>query len=154
MGVIEVIGGVILLVAAVIVIVSAMLQEGKQGALNALAGSNESSYLGKNKNRSFQATLVRVTKYFGIVFMVVTLAVYFISLSVMAIGRGGLQAAKGRAPRRKWPCLQGAACCRCAGACFCSGSKAIKGNGQTNARLTVPFPSASFVLGGRNKARR
>ena len=38
MGVIEVIGGVILLVAAVIVIVSAMLQEGKQGALNALAG--------------------------------------------------------------------------------------------------------------------
>ena len=75
MGVIEVIGGIILLVAAVIVIVSAMLQEGKQGALNALAGSNESSYLGKNKNRSFQATLVRVTKYFGIVFMVVTLAV-------------------------------------------------------------------------------
>ena len=82
MGVIEVIGGVILLVAAVIGIVSAMLQEGKQGALNALAGSNESSYLGKNKNRSFQATLVRVTKYFGIVFMVVTLAVYFISAAL------------------------------------------------------------------------
>ena len=82
MGVIEVIGGVILLVAAVIVIVSTMLQEGKQGALNALAGSNESSYIGKNKNRSFQATLVRVTKYFGVVFMVVTLAVYFISAAL------------------------------------------------------------------------
>ena len=50
--------------------------------MNALAGSNESSYLGKNKNRSFQATLVRVTKYFGIVFMVVTLAVYFISAAL------------------------------------------------------------------------
>ena len=79
---VQLIGGIILLVAAVIVIVSAMLQEGKQGALHALAGSNESSYLGKNKNRSFQATLVRVTKYFGIVFMVVTLAVYFISAAL------------------------------------------------------------------------
>lgn len=47
--------------------------------MNALSGANESSYLGKNKSRTLQATMVRVTKYAGIAFVVVTLAVYFIS---------------------------------------------------------------------------
>ena len=59
-----------------------MFQEGKGNGLNALAGSNESSYLGKNKNRSMQATMVRVTKYTGIAFVVITLAVYLISYAM------------------------------------------------------------------------
>lgn len=79
MNAIEIIGGIIILVCAVLITLMVMFQEGKGGGLNALSGSNESSYLGKNKNRSLQATLVRSTKYIGIVFVVVTLAVYFIS---------------------------------------------------------------------------
>ena len=82
MSVIEIIGGIIILIASVIITVSVMMQEGKGNGLNALAGSNESSYLGKNKSRTMQATLVRTTKYVGIVFVVVTLAVYFISAAL------------------------------------------------------------------------
>ena len=79
MNAIEIVGGVIILVAAVIIIVTVMMQEGKNNGLNAVSGGGgESSYLGRNKNRSMQATLARVTKYTSIVFVVVTLAVYFI----------------------------------------------------------------------------
>ena len=80
----EIVGGVIILIASVIIVVTVMMQEGKNNGLNALSGGGgESSYLGKNKNRSMQATLARVTKVTGIVFVVVTLAVYFI-VSAMA----------------------------------------------------------------------
>ena len=82
MSAIEIIGGVIILIAAIVITITVMAQEGKGNGLNALAGSNESSYLGKNKNRSMQATLVRVTKYTTILFVAVTLAVYFISAAM------------------------------------------------------------------------
>lgn len=83
MSVIEIIGGVVILLAAVVITVTVMMQEGKNSGMGALAGgSNESSYLGKNKNRSRQATMVRITKYTGITFVVVTLAVYFISAAM------------------------------------------------------------------------
>ena len=80
MSAIEIIGGIVILVAAIIIVVSVMMQEGKNNGLNALSGGGgESSYLGRNKNRSMQATLGRITKYTSIVFVVVTLAVYFIA---------------------------------------------------------------------------
>ncbi|MEM1485394.1 preprotein translocase subunit SecG [Oscillospiraceae bacterium PP1C4] len=79
MSIIEIIGGIIILICAVIIVVAVMMQEGKGGGLNALSGSNESSYLGKNKSRTLQATLTRITKYAGITFVIVTLAVYVIS---------------------------------------------------------------------------
>ena len=79
MSVIEIVGGIIIMLCAVVIVVAVLLQEGKGGGMNALSGANESSYLGKNKSRTLQATMVRVTKYAGIAFVVVTLAVYFIS---------------------------------------------------------------------------
>lgn len=82
MSVFEIIGGVIILICAVIIVITVMAQEGKGGAMNALSGSNESSYLGKNKNRSLQATMVRITKYTGIVFVLVTLAVYLVAAAM------------------------------------------------------------------------
>ena len=82
MSVFEIIGGIIILVCAVVIVISVMFQEGKGNGLNALSGSNESSYLGRNKNRTLQATMVRVTKMCGWVFMLVTLLVYFISAKV------------------------------------------------------------------------
>ena len=74
MSVIEIIGGIIIMLCAVVIVVAVLFQEGKGGGMNALSGANESSYLGKNKSRTLQ-----VTKYAGIAFVVVTLAVYFIS---------------------------------------------------------------------------
>ncbi len=82
MSVIEIIGGIVILLCAVIIVVTVMMMEGKGGGMNALSGSNESSYLGKNKSRTMQATLSRIAKYAGIVFVVTTLVVYFISAAM------------------------------------------------------------------------
>lgn len=79
MSAIEIVGGIIILLCAVTIVVTVMMMEGKGGGMNALSGSNESSYLGKNKSRTLQATLSRIAKYAGIVFVGTTLVVYFIS---------------------------------------------------------------------------
>lgn len=79
MSIVEIIGGSIIMICAIIIVIAVMSQEGKQGAMNALSGGNDSSYLGHNKNRSNQALLIRFTKYTGIVFVGVTLAVYLIT---------------------------------------------------------------------------
>ena len=49
MSVIEIVGGIIIMLCAVVIVVAVLFQEGKGGGMNALSGANESSYLGKNK---------------------------------------------------------------------------------------------------------
>ena len=46
-----------------------LLQEGKSAGLGAIAGAAE-SYWGKNKGRSMEGTLVKVTKYLVAAFIV------------------------------------------------------------------------------------
>ena len=47
-----------------------LLQEGKTAGLGAVAGAAE-SYWGKNKGRSMEGTMVKVTKYLVIAFLVI-----------------------------------------------------------------------------------
>ena len=47
-----------------------LLQEGKSAGLGAIAGAAE-SYWGKNKGRSMEGTLVKITKYLVIAFIVI-----------------------------------------------------------------------------------
>lgn len=46
-----------------------LLQEGKSAGLGAISGAAE-SYWGKNKGRSMEGKLVKITKYLAITFMV------------------------------------------------------------------------------------
>ena len=50
-----------------------LLQEGKSEGLGSLAGASSDSFWGQNKNRSMEGTLVKVTKYLAILFMVLAL---------------------------------------------------------------------------------
>ncbi len=47
-----------------------LLQEGKSAGLGAIAGAAE-SYWGKNKGRSMEGTMVKITKYLVIAFIVI-----------------------------------------------------------------------------------
>ena len=49
-----------------------LLQEGKSAGLGAIAGAAE-SYWGKNKGRSMEGTMVKITKYLVIAFLVITI---------------------------------------------------------------------------------
>ena len=47
-----------------------LLQEGKSAGLGAIAGAAE-SYWGKNKGRSMEGTMVKITKYLVVAFIVI-----------------------------------------------------------------------------------
>lgn len=49
-----------------------LLQEGKSAGLGAISGAAE-SYWGKNKGRSMEGKLVKITKYLAIIFMVMAI---------------------------------------------------------------------------------
>ena len=49
-----------------------LMQEGKSQGLGSLAGMSE-TYWGKNKGRSMEGTLVKVTKILGVLFFVLAL---------------------------------------------------------------------------------
>ena len=47
-----------------------LMQEGKSAGLGAISGAAE-TYWGKNKGRSMEGTLVKITKYLAIAFIVI-----------------------------------------------------------------------------------
>lgn len=49
-----------------------LMQEGKQAGLGAISGAAE-TYWGKNKGRSMEGALVKITKYLAIGFMVISI---------------------------------------------------------------------------------
>ena len=78
MTVLEIIGGILLVISSIILIVSIILQEGGKGGLGALSGDSE-SYVGKSGDRSNAAKLLRITKIFSAIFVVASLVLYIIT---------------------------------------------------------------------------
>lgn len=76
--ILELIGGILLIITSIILIVSIALQEGGKGGLGALSGDSE-SYVGKNGDRSKSAMLVKITKILSVVFVLASLALYIIT---------------------------------------------------------------------------
>ncbi len=59
---------VLLIIVCIIFTTIVLMQEGKSAGLGALNGSSE-TYWGKNKGRSMEGALVKLTKILGIVFL-------------------------------------------------------------------------------------
>ncbi len=61
---------VVFLVACIVMVIAVLLQEGKQQGLGALAGTIQSdTYWSKNKGRSSEGKLKKVTRIMAIVFI-------------------------------------------------------------------------------------
>lgn len=69
MGILRIILTVVFIIVCIALIAIVLLQEGKSAGLGAIAGGAE-SYWGKNKGRSMEGTLVKVTKYLVAAFIV------------------------------------------------------------------------------------
>ncbi len=70
----EIIFGIVLIVLSIAITALVLLQEGSsQGLSGAIAGGAE-TFFGKNKGRTMEAKLVKLTKIIGIGFFVVALA--------------------------------------------------------------------------------
>ena len=69
MGVLRVILTVIFMIDCIALVALVLMQEGKTAGLGAISGAAE-SYWGKNKGRSMEETLVKLTKVCAVVFIV------------------------------------------------------------------------------------
>ncbi len=70
----EIIFGIVLIVLSIAITALVLLQEGNsQGLSGAIAGGAD-TFFGKNKGRTMEAKLVKLTKVIGIGFFVIALA--------------------------------------------------------------------------------
>ena len=70
MEILRIILTVIFIVMCIALTVLVLMQEGKDAGLGAIAGGTE-TYWGKNKGRSMEGLLVKITKWLAIGFMVI-----------------------------------------------------------------------------------
>ena len=61
---------IIFMIVCIVLSIVVLMQEGKSAGLGAISGAAE-TYWGKNKGRSMEGTLVKITKYLAIAFIVV-----------------------------------------------------------------------------------
>lgn len=72
MGALRIVLTVIFMIICVAIVVLVLMQEGKSAGLGAISGAAE-TYWGKNKGRSMEGTLVKLTKYLSIAFILLTI---------------------------------------------------------------------------------
>ncbi|MCQ2540153.1 MAG: preprotein translocase subunit SecG [Acetatifactor sp.] len=69
MGALRITLTIIFIIVCISLVVLVLMQEGKSDGLGSIAGAAE-SYWGKNKGRSMEGRMVKITKYLVILFMV------------------------------------------------------------------------------------
>ena len=71
MAVVRIVIQVLFILICIALTVLVLMQEGKSAGLGAISGAAE-TYWGKNKGRSMEGKLVKITKYLAIGFMLLT----------------------------------------------------------------------------------
>jgi preprotein translocase subunit SecG len=76
MSIIQIIASIMLLISSIVLIIIVLSQHGRSAYLGgAIAGGAAESFLGKNKGRTLDAKLTKITKYIAITFVVLTVAI-------------------------------------------------------------------------------
>lgn len=72
MSAIRIILSVIFIIVSIALVILVLMQEGKTQGLGSISGAAE-SYWGKNKGRSMEGMLVKITKILAFVFLLLTI---------------------------------------------------------------------------------
>ncbi len=72
MGTLRLILTIVFIIVSIALSAIVLLQEGKSAGLGAISGAAE-SYWGKNKGRSMEGALVKITRYLAVGFMVLAI---------------------------------------------------------------------------------
>ncbi len=70
----EIIFGVVLIVLSISLVVLVLLQEGNSKGLSGAIAGGADTFFGKNKGRTIEAKLVKLTKIIGVAFFVLAMA--------------------------------------------------------------------------------
>ena len=88
-GVIQIIGGVLMIISCILLIILTMMQEQKQQDMSsALSGQSDNFFSKGNVSSSREQALARLTKLLTVVFFVVTIAVNVIPSIISKINAG------------------------------------------------------------------
>ncbi|MBR0466785.1 MAG: preprotein translocase subunit SecG [Clostridia bacterium] len=74
MNALQIIIGILTIIVSLIIIAVILFQQGHRAGVNGVISGGADTFLSKNKARTFDATLARITKYIAIVFFVLALA--------------------------------------------------------------------------------
>lgn len=77
----EIILGIVMLLVSIVIVAVILLQQGHRSGINGAISGGADTFLSKNKARTLNATLARITKYVAILFFVLALLANFISLN-------------------------------------------------------------------------
>ncbi len=80
MSVWEIILGIAVILVSLIIIAVILFQQGHRSGINGAISGGADTFLSKNKARTFDATLARITKYVAILFFVLALVANVIAL--------------------------------------------------------------------------
>uniref|UniRef100_UPI004057AF3F preprotein translocase subunit SecG n=1 Tax=Acetatifactor sp. TaxID=1872090 RepID=UPI004057AF3F len=69
MGALKIVITIVYIIACIALTVLVLMQEGRSAGLGSISGAAE-TYWGKNKGRSMEGMLVKLTKYIAVLFMV------------------------------------------------------------------------------------
>lgn len=71
MEVLKIVLTVVYIIVSIALVILVLMQEGKSAGLGAISGAAE-SYWGKNKGRSMEGTLVKITKWLAVAFILLS----------------------------------------------------------------------------------
>ena len=72
MGALKIVISILYIIVSVAVVVLVLMQEGKAQGLGSVAGAAE-TYWGKNKGRSMEGVLVKITRVLAVLFLLLTM---------------------------------------------------------------------------------
>ena len=72
MGTLRMVLTIIFILICIALVILVLMQEGKSAGLGSISGAAE-TYWGKNKGRSREGNLVKLTAVFGVVFLILTI---------------------------------------------------------------------------------
>ncbi len=76
----EIIIGILVILVSLFIIAVVLLQQGHRAGINGAISGGADTFLSKNKARTADATLSRITKYIAVAFFVLALVANFIAL--------------------------------------------------------------------------
>ena len=77
----EIVLGILMILVSIIIIGVILLQQGHRAGVNGAISGGADTFLSKNKARTVNAKLARMTKYIAIVFFVLALVANIISIN-------------------------------------------------------------------------
>ena len=78
----EILIGVLVIIVSLVIIAAVLLQQGRRAGINGAISGGADTFLSKNKARTFDATLARLTKWIAVLFFILALVANFFALKL------------------------------------------------------------------------